>query len=47
MPKLSAGRQPEPLRDADDDDLRDLLIRLTERPHPESLSEVLRLVLRG
>lgn len=47
MPKLSAGREPEPLQEAGGDDLRDLLIRLTERPHLESLTEVLRLVLRG
>jgi hypothetical protein len=47
MPKLSAGSEPEPLQHADGDDLRDLLIRLTERPHLESLSEVLLLVLRG
>jgi hypothetical protein len=47
MPKLNAGSEPEPLQDADDDDLRDLLIRMTERPHLESLTEVLRLVLQG
>jgi hypothetical protein len=47
MLKLNAGREPEPLQDAGDDDLRELLIRMTERPHLESLTEVLRLVLRG
>jgi hypothetical protein len=36
------------LQDADrDDDLRDLLIRMTDRPHVESLTEVFRLVLQG
>jgi hypothetical protein len=48
MHTLSAGREPEPLQDADrDDDLRDLLIRMTDRPHVESLTEVFRLVLQG
>jgi hypothetical protein len=47
MHKLCAGREPEPLPGAGDDDLRDLLLRMTERPHLESLTEVLRLVLRG
>ena len=48
MHTLSAGREPEPRQDADHDgDLRDLLIRMTERPHLESLTEVFRLVLQG
>jgi hypothetical protein len=47
MDKLSAGREPEPPRGADNDEelLRDLLIRMTERPHAESLTEVLRLAM--
>jgi hypothetical protein len=48
MHTLSAGREPEPLQDVDhDDDLRDLLIRMTARPDLESLTEVFRLVLQG
>lgn len=58
MHKLGAGREPEPLHDAvairldsadrDEELLRDLLIRMTERQqaeHFESLTEVLRLAL--
>jgi hypothetical protein len=55
MDNLSAGRKPEPLHDvggirlgggdSHEELLRDLLIRMTERPHLESLTEVLRLAL--
>lgn len=55
MDILSAGRKPEPSQDADairlggaDSDeelLRDLLIRMTARPHLENLTEVLQLAL--
>jgi hypothetical protein len=47
MDNLSAGSKPEPLHDvgAIRLGLHDLLIRMTERPHLESLTEVLRLAL--
>jgi hypothetical protein len=54
MDNLSAGRKPGPLHDvgavrlggdSHEELLRDLLIRMTERPHLESLTEVLRLAL--
>ena len=48
MDKLGAGREPEPRSGAaglDEELLRDLLIRMTERPHVESLTQVLRLAL--
>jgi hypothetical protein len=48
MDKLGAGREPEPRpggADPDEELLRDLLIRMAERPHAESLTEVLRLAM--
>jgi hypothetical protein len=48
MDKLGACREPEPRPGGagpDEELLRDLLIRMTERPRVENLTEVLRLAL--